>query len=193
MAKKPNLFSKKIQELTLEEFDFTEDFFANNKNTAPQDKAVSHLRRAALKSPKQTISHKFSEESIDENWLETSTELEEEVVSYDGQLSVDVFETDDHIVIISTVAGVRAEHLDIAINGDMLTIKGKRHHGHTNVEHEQYYIQECYWGGFSRSIILPSDVLRSEIEATLEHGVLTIRLPKVDDSNKIQVVDISER
>lgn len=193
MAKKQNLFSKKIQELALEEFDFTEDFFANKKTLEPQDKAVSHLRRAAHKAPRQTISSNFTEEAIDENWLETSTEFEEEVVSYDGQLSVDVFETDEHIVIISTVAGVRAEHLDIAINGDMLTIKGKRHHGHHDVEHEQYYIQECYWGGFSRSIILPSDVLRSEIEATLEHGVLTIRLPKVDDSNKIQVVDISER
>ena len=102
--------------------------------------------------------------------------LEEE--NYDGQLSVDVYQVNDEIVIKSTIAGVRAEEVDVSINGDMITVRGVRPE-QEEVAEEDYFYQECYWGGFSRSIILPCEVRSDRARATMEDGILTIRLPKL--------------
>ena len=112
-----------------------------------------------------------------ETWLEDSDE---------GQLSVDVFQTPDHIVIKSTIAGVKPDDIDIAINNDMITIRGERTQEH-EVEEEDFFYQECYWGAFSRSIILPVEVKAEEVEASLKNGVLTIKLPKAKKSKSIAV------
>jgi len=106
----------------------------------------------------------------------------------EGQLTIDVYQTDHDIVIKSTIAGVKPEDLDVAINNDMVTIKGERVNEET-VEEEGYYYQECYWGSFSRSVVLPVDVLAEKADATLKNGILTIRLPKADTTKtkKIQV------
>ncbi|MCX6784933.1 MAG: Hsp20/alpha crystallin family protein [Candidatus Komeilibacteria bacterium] len=104
----------------------------------------------------------------------------------EGQLSVDVYQTSDSLVIKSTIAGVKPEDIDIAINNDMLTIRGKREIEET-VSEEDYLYQECYWGGFSRSIILPCEVQADQVEANLKNGVLTITLPKAKKAKGIQV------
>ena len=116
-----------------------------------------------------------------EEWLETQEETE-------GQLTLDVFQDADNIVIKSTIAGVRQEDLDISINNDMLTIKGERRKEET-VKEDDYFYQECYWGAFSRSVILPMEVEADKIEALLKDGVLTIKLPKSRKAKarKIQV------
>ena|SRR3989344_2862023 len=95
----------------------------------------------------------------------------------EGQLTVDVYQDDNSIYIRSTVAGVQPENLDIAITNDMVTIRGKRTL-EESVKPEQYIYQECYWGPFSRSIILPTDISADKAEASLHNGILTIRLPK---------------
>ncbi len=110
---------------------------------------------------------------------------------YAGQLAVDVFQTADDIVIKSTIAGVRPEDIDISINNDMITIRGKREQEHT-VDNEDYYYRECYWGGFSRSIILPCQVKVDQIKATMRNGVLTIGLPKAEEVSKVTVVKVEE-
>ncbi len=106
----------------------------------------------------------------------------------EGQLTIDVYQTDNDIVIKSTIAGVKPEDLDVAINNDMVTIKGERKQEET-VEGENYYYQECYWGSFSRSVVLPVDVVVDKAEASLKNGILTIRLPKAqtNKTKKIQV------
>jgi len=106
----------------------------------------------------------------------------------EGQLTIDVYQTDNEIVIKSTIAGVKPEDLDVAINNDMVTIKGERKNEEV-VNAENYYYQECYWGGFSRSVVLPVDILSEKSEASLKNGILTIRLPKADTTKikKIQV------
>lgn len=112
--------------------------------------------------------------------------------SYEGQLAVDVFQ--DHannVVIVSTVAGVSVQDLDISINNDMVTIRGKRRTPFA-VDDGQYYYQECYWGGFSRSIILPVDVKAEEAKASLKHGILTITIPKTD-SVQVKVVRVDDK
>lgn len=103
-----------------------------------------------------------------DGWLEDN---------YDGQLSVDVYQTEDSIVIKSTIAGVKSEDIDISINNDMVTIRGLRQK-QEEVAKEDYFYQECYWGGFSRSIILPVEVKEDKVDAVLENGILTVVLPR---------------
>jgi HSP20 family protein len=106
----------------------------------------------------------------------------------EGQLTIDVYQTDNDIVIKSTIAGVKPEDLDVSINNDMVTIRGERKN-EESVGEENYYYQECYWGPFSRSVILPVDVLGDKAEASMKNGIFTLRLPKADTTKtkKIQV------
>jgi HSP20 family protein len=113
---------------------------------------------------------------------------EEDDTESEGQLTVDVYQTANHIVIQTIVAGVRQEDLDVSITQDMITIKGRRER-HREASHEDYYYQELYWGAFSRSLLLPQEVDAEEAEASLRNGLLTIRLPKLD-KNRIQKLHI---
>lgn len=97
----------------------------------------------------------------------------------DGQLTVDVYQTPDAIVIKSTIAGVKPEDLDVSITNDMVTIRGLRRHDEEVLESDYFY-RECYWGGFSRSIILPVDIVSEKADASLKDGILTIRIPKAE-------------
>ncbi|OHA49039.1 MAG: hypothetical protein A2806_01705 [Candidatus Terrybacteria bacterium RIFCSPHIGHO2_01_FULL_48_17] len=108
---------------------------------------------------------------------ETKKEWTEE--GQEGQLTVDVYQDDSNIFIRSTVAGVQPEDLDITITNDMVTVRGKRTLQET-IKPEQYIYQECYWGPFSRSIILPTDVSADKADASLHNGILTLRLPKAE-------------
>jgi HSP20 family protein len=108
---------------------------------------------------------------------------------FSGQLAVDVLETPDDIIVRAAIAGVQASDIDITVNNDLLTIKGLR-----KIEEEpsgSYLYQECYWGGFSRSIILPVEVRSDEVQATMRNGILRVILPKVEQkpSAPIRVVE----
>jgi len=104
----------------------------------------------------------------------------------EGQLSIDVFQTPNTIVVKSTIAGVKPSDIDVSINNDMLTIRGKREI-QERIAEENYLIKECYWGGFSRSIILPVEVDAEKVEASLDNGVLTITLTKAKSAKQISV------
>mgnify|MGYP000945689509 FL=1 len=124
-------------------------------------------------------------------WIGGSPETQGDAISQDdaeGQLTIDVYQTDDAIVIKSTIAGVKPEDLNVAINNDMVTIKGERKN-EESVPNGNYYYQECYWGPFSRSILLPVDIISDKAEASLKNGILSIRLPKADTTRikRIQV------
>ncbi len=109
---------------------------------------------------------------------------------YEGQLAVDVYQTDKDIIVRAAIAGVKADDIDIAVNNDMLTIKGSRTI-EDQVSPAAYLYQECYWGGFSRTIILPVEVKADHVEAHLKNGILRIVLPKTDrpKASQISVVD----
>jgi HSP20 family protein len=104
-------------------------------------------------------------------------ESEEWLSEYEGELNIDMYQTKDNVIIKSTIAGVKPEDLDITIANDMLTIRGERKR-EEKIEQDDYFYQECYWGGFSRSVILPVDVDTEHIEADLKDGILTVILPK---------------
>jgi HSP20 family protein len=103
----------------------------------------------------------------------------------EGQLAVDVYQTDSELVIQSAIAGVKPENLDISIEGDVITIKGKRKK--PLEEEEDYFTQECYWGAFSRQLIAPVEIDPSRVKASLKEGVLTIRMPKIQRDKKRKV------
>lgn len=106
----------------------------------------------------------------------------------EGQLSIDVYQTTTKIVIQSTIAGAKAEDLKISLHHDLLSIRGTRKQPQS-LNEESYLYRECYWGPFSRSIILPTEVDSKQIEAQLENGVLTITLHK----SKAQEIPVSFR
>jgi HSP20 family molecular chaperone IbpA len=106
------------------------------------------------------------------NWLEDETEEE-------GELTVDVYQNDNEIVVKTMVAGVKPEDLDITITRDMVTIKGKRE-TEKSIADEDYFHQELYWGSFSRTVMLPAEIDVEESEAVEKHGLLIIRMPKID-------------
>ena len=119
----------------------------------------------------------------DESESETNNWIEEEE---EGQLSVDVYQTADHIILKAVVAGVKPDHLDVSITRDMVTIKGKREE-QKEVTEENYFYKELYWGSFSRTILLPQEVEVDGAEANEKHGVLIIKLPKIDKDRETKL------
>ncbi|MDA1169049.1 MAG: Hsp20/alpha crystallin family protein [bacterium] len=123
----------------------------------------------ALEEPDPETEDDFSDEEGDD----------EEGAEQEGQLTVDVFQDDENIIIQSTVAGVSPDDLDVSITNDMVVIRGERRSQHT-VDPEDFFYQECYWGTFSRSIILPVEIDADNAEAKIKNGVLTVRIPKAN-------------
>lgn len=96
---------------------------------------------------------------------------------YEGQLALDIYQTDDEVVIKAPIAGVRPEDLEISVTDDVVTIRGERRE-FSETQKENYLAQECYWGEFSRSYGLPVAVDSDKAEASLKDGILTIKFPK---------------
>lgn len=105
-----------------------------------------------------------------------------------GELTVDVYQTNDAIVIQTMVAGVDAGDLSVSVTREMVTIKGKRE-APKNITSNNYFYQELFWGAFSRTVLLPAEIDTEEVEATEKHGLLTIKLPKID-KGRIQNIKI---
>ena len=106
-------------------------------------------------------------------------EINDFIEEAEGQLTVDVYQTPSEIIIQSTVAGIMPDDLDIAITNESVTIKGKREKNE-KIKDEDYFYQECYWGKFARTIILPQEIDAEGAVAGMKNGVLTIKLPKLD-------------
>ena len=112
------------------------------------------------------------------DWIEEENE--------EAELTVDVYQTPTEIIVQTMVAGVKPEDLELTIARDMITIRGQRGENRT-IEEENYFTKELYWGAFSRTIMLPQEVEPEEAEATEKHGLLTIKLKKVDKEKRNSV------
>ena len=129
---------------------------------------LNNLFSKKNQNPKTEI--KEPENSIGE-WMEEKIENE--------KMAIDVYQTNQAIIIKSILAGIHPDNLKISLHHDLLTIKGS-YRKEEIIPEENYLYKECYFGDFSRSIILPYEVDGKKIEATLEDGVLTVILPKAD-------------
>jgi HSP20 family protein len=111
---------------------------------------------------------------------------EEEMEEEEGELSVDVYQTSTDIIIEAMVAGVKPEDLHLSITRDMVTIKGKRD-ANNAVGDDDYFYRELYWGNFTRTILLPHEVIIEDSEAVEKHGLLIIRMPKIDKAKQTKL------
>lgn len=117
--------------------------------------------------------------------VEKTEEKKEKWPEPEGQLAVDVYQTESDLVIQSAIAGVKPEDLDISLERDIIIIKGNRQKPFE--ENGDYFSQECYWGPFSREVILPVEIDPNRAEATMKEGILTIRIPKMLREKKRQI------
>ena len=104
----------------------------------------------------------------------------------EGQLTIDVYQSGDFVIVKSIIGGARSDDLDISITSDMVTIKGARKNP-DEVKAEDYYYQECFWGNFSRSVILPCDIRTDKVKAAMKNGILTIKLPKIEKNSSMKI------
>lgn len=103
-----------------------------------------------------------------------------------GELSVDVYETAQNIIVKAIVAGVKKEDLDISLSRDMVSIKGSRV-SESTIDEGDYFHKELYWGSFSRTILLPQEIDVDKAEAFEDKGLLTLKLPKVDKGRQAKI------
>lgn len=113
-----------------------------------------------------------------QDWLEES----------EGQLAIDVYQTENDIVLKAPIAGVAREDLEISITDEVINIKGERK-ATDEAPKENFFAQECYWGAFSRSYVLPIAVDSEKASATLKNGILTITIPKLEKT-KTKTIEI---
>lgn len=126
-----------------------------------------------------TTAHQNTLAREQEQFISRETEPE-------GELAVDVYQTPTHIIIRAMIAGVRPEDLDVSITRDQVIIRGKRER-HTESAGANFFFQELYWGSFTRTISLPQEVIIEEAEATERHGLLTVRLSKIDKGRQAKL------
>lgn len=156
----------------------------NNDNLLLDDELVNEF----LNDDEPTVAAPALEQHKVTNTT-TTTVTEEDYVAVPGQLAVDVYETEARLVVKARTAGVNKNDLDVSIADGVLTISGTLSSG-DDTEAIQWHIQECYWGEFSRTLVLPTAVKEDEVEAVLKDGVLTISFNKVkqEQAKKIQIL-----
>jgi len=118
---------------------------------------------------------------------EIKTEAKNDWKTAEGQLAIDIYEAGDDLVIQTAIAGVDAESLDISIEKDLLIIRGERRNP-AKESQKNYFVQECFFGPFSREVILPREIDPGHTKAAMEDGILTIRMPKVERDKKRKIV-----
>ena len=115
----------------------------------------------------------------DEGWLE----------EYEGQLAIDAYQTPEEVIVKAPIAGVKPQDLEISITDEVVTVRGQRHQEVSKSEAD-YFCQECYWGSFSRSYVLPISVDADKAQANLKDGILTITIPKQEKA-KTRILKVS--
>ncbi len=152
-----------------------EKFFeelAGERKSASQDYEVELAKANTASMPAHAGVARRSRAEVQEE------PLEEAMNETEGQLTIDVYQTPSDIIVESAIAGVRPEDIDINVTTDSITIRGQRHR-EKEAEDEDYFYQECYWGRFSRSVILPQEVDPDSASVTFRNGILKVRLPKL--------------
>ncbi len=179
LKEKKSFFERLAGSISVEDEDDIVDFTPEQEEAfAEEEVPIKHV------GSKQSVAHspvsRTKVTHVVENDMEEEPDMEE------GELSVDVYQTATEIIIEAMVAGVKPEDLHLSITRDMVTIKGRRD-GNTQVTHDDYFYKELYWGTFTRTILLPHEVEIEEAEAVEKHGLLIIRLPKVDKARQTKL------
>ncbi len=119
--------------------------------------------------------------TADSDWMEEE--------GYEGQLAVDAYQTNEDVIVKAPIAGVNPDHLEISITDESLSIKGERLKPE-EIEKDNYFCQECYWGPFSRTYVMPVAVDPDKANASLKNGILTIKIPK-QEKTKTRTIEVN--
>ena len=163
------------EELEDEELEEEED--DDEEEAPPKKKKVKKVspKKSSKKIPIRRSPEPKEEEEVE---VDETPEDNQDWFEPEGELAVDVYQVGDEIIIQSTVAGVSPDDLDVGIENDIVTITGERKNP-TEGEDKQYFTQECYWGPFSRQVILPEEVDSLRAEAMIKDGIFILRIPKM--------------
>jgi len=181
-------------ELTSFEIDEPEEQIEQIEELGKKPKKKATKKKSAKKPAKKVVEEKLVKK------IEIKTEIEEPVSEHkrieeklfdgpEGELTVDVYQSGNDLIVRSAIAGVDPEDLDITIENDLVIISGQREQN-TAEEKDNYFFQECYWGRFRREIILPLEVDSSRANAKMEKGVLIIRIPIIEERKKKTKISI---
>jgi len=139
---------------------------------------VSIVYKEKVQKNKKSSLKQKKEEVGQEEWMSDTSQ---------GQLVVDIYEKNEELIIESTIAGVKAQDIDITIEPDLIVIRGERTKPKI-IEDRRYYYQECFWGKFSRTLILPFPIKPDQVKANFKNGMLIISLPKAEEkSEQVQI------
>jgi len=165
----------------------------NSKQNLPEEATpvfvsnpTSKKKPTEKKAKKKAKMKKIKVEKEKPNKEKLEVPKEKKWFKSEGKLTIDLYQTNEEIIIQSAIAGIRPEDLDISIENDLVLIKGNRVKPFEKNQ-KNYFYQECYWGPFSREIILPDEVDPSRIRALMKQGILTIRIPKIERKKKRKV------
>jgi HSP20 family protein len=179
----PSFFEKLKNSMGVEE-----EEYENEEVEEERPKQKKSLLKAKDKKNEDDEKEKIPVKSLSKEAAIPSKEEAPDWFEPEGELAVDVYQTDTEIIIQSTIAGVKAEDLDISIESDTVTISGER----KNIVQDKgknYFYQECFWGAFTREIILPEEIDGARAEASMKDGVFTLRIPKIE-RQKIKKVKV---
>lgn len=182
LKEKKSFFERLAGSISVDDEDNDLDFVREEE--AEEEVPVKHVGGKAAKGDAPTSRSRAHAASA--SHIAHIEEDEDGVDLEEGELSVDVYQTQNEIIIEAMVAGVKPEDLHLSITRDMVTIKGRRD-GNTQVTGDDYFYKELYWGSFTRTILLPHEVEIEEAEAVEKHGLLIIRLPKVDKARQTKL------
>jgi len=186
--RKPSFFEKLTGSISPDNYD--DLFEGGEQEEQPRASAVREesprrvVQDDSIIEPSPTTMNDKQWEPEQEKRPEINNSLEEE--EQEGELSVDIYQTPDAIVVKALVAGVIPNSIDISLTRDMITIRGNREE-HKEVEREDYFYKELYWGAFARTILLPEEIDVDEADASTNHGILVIRLPKINKERKTKL------
>jgi HSP20 family protein len=147
-----------------------ETFEEQTESTEPEIELAKANTAAASLARARASKPKIVETESEKTWDETEPA---------GELTVDVYQTPDDIVVESAIAGVKPDDIDIQVTADSISIKGSRHRAR-EVSDDDYLCQECYWGKFARTVIFPQEINPEGAAVAFKNGILTVRLPKVN-------------
>lgn len=175
--RKPSFFEKLTGSIAPDDYD---DLF---ESEAPDDQQRT-TRPSAVAHDDEPQEMAVNAQVPDQHPGQWEEEAPEE--TQEGELSVDIYQTPDAIVVKALVAGVNPSSIDISLTRDMITIRGHREE-HKEVTEENYFYKELFWGSFTRTILLPEEVDVDAAEASTNHGILVIKLPKINKERKTKL------
>lgn len=182
LKEKKSFFQKLAGTITVEDED--DELLQSDEEMFEEElDRAKPVRRSALS---QTAKPKIKKVTYEDEYEIEADDQEEDNREDEGELSVDVYQTKNEIVVEAMVAGVKPEDLHLSITRDMVTIKGSRE-DNSQIGDDDYFYRELFWGRFSRTILLPSEILIEESEAIEKHGLLIIRMPKVDKARQTKL------